>query len=653
MQSSRNGNQYSLYMISFLIILLFGFTLGSVNSEKDVQEKGSEINPPSGTGVLQIETFDLSDVTLLSGPFKHAMENDEKYILELNPDKLLAPFFESAGLKPKAKDYGGWENRSTKGHTLGSYLSAVSMMYAATGNKKLLKRVNYIVKELKTCQNASQNGYVGGVPGGEDYWNKIKNGTLHVKTFQINGVGVPWYNLHKTFMGLRDAYWYAHNDEAKKVLIKLGDWAVDLTSHLSEAQFEKMIQSEYGGMNEALADIYEITGKKRYLHLARRFNDQDVFRPLQQGVDSLAGLHVNTNIPKVIGAARQYELDGSSQMKDVADNFWRDVTGHRIYVNGEMGSGEYFGKKGQLHNRLTKNAGETCNIFNMLKLTRHLMQWNPEAAYVDYYERALYNDILASQDPKTGMMTYFISMKPGFFKTFSQPFDSFWCCVCTGMENHAKYGKVIYMHKDDSLYVNLFVHSKLNWKEKGVTVEQDTRFPEQQKSTLKLSMDHSRQMILKIRRPYWAKEGFAVKVNGKTVQKVGQPTSYVPISRTWHDGDKVEVTLPMKLHVEPMATDSSKFAVMDGPIVLAGKLGGAIPMPYAKEPGDFFNMPAVSVPQLAVGDKPVDEWMKPVPGKPLHFKTVGVGVPNDVKLAPFYEVNHQHYTIYWDKDSQM
>ncbi|HKJ47426.1 MAG TPA: beta-L-arabinofuranosidase domain-containing protein [Balneolales bacterium] len=652
-KAMQNGKSFLKIDVAIIFLLFFlGFPSYLTNNTKIDADRAVSMKP-KGAKIVKIQAFDLDDVRILNGPFLHAMKLDEKYMLELNSDRLLAPFFKSAGLKPKAKPYKAWEARNTSGHTLGSYLSALSMMYAATGNQKLLDRVDYIVNELGVVQQANGDGYVAGIPGGEKLWNQIKNGELHVKSFNINGIGVPWYNLHKTFIGLRDAYWYAHNKQAKEVLVQLADWAVNLTNHLSDAQFEKMIQCEYGGMNEAMADIYEITGKRKYLNLAKRFNDKKVFHPLVQGVDSLQGLHVNTNIPKIIGAAKQYELDGNKQMESVASNFWRDVTGKRIYVNGEMGVNEYFGKLGQLPNRLAKSSGETCNVFNMLKLTRHLMQWQPYASYADYYERALYNDILASQDPQTGMMTYFISMKPGFFKTFSQPFNSFWCCVCTGMENHAKYGKVIYMHGENSLFVNLFIPSKLNWKQKGITVQQNTKFPESQKSTLTLSVSHPQKLTLHIRRPYWAEEGYDVKVNGKRVRHISKPSSYVTVSRTWHNGDKVEISLPMKLHVVPMSDDANKIAIMDGPIVLAGDLGDYVSQPYANEPNDFFKLPAISVPGLAIQNKPIDTWLKPIPGKPLHFKTVGVGKTNDVKLVPFYEIVHQHYTIYWNKASEM
>lgn len=618
-----------------LLLLLNGSSFGAARPDKsDARTK--------------VQVFPLSDVRLLDGPFKHAMEMDARYMLELSPDRLLAPYFKTAGLKPKAPQYKGWESTQLSGAILGHYLSAASMMYAATGIEKLKQNVDYIVAGLAKCQAAVGTGYIGGIPDGIELWRKVENGEIVVQSFSLDSVWSPWYNLHKAFAGLRDAYRYTGNQQAEEVMEKFGDWVVDFSNRLTDPQFIEMLHCEYGGMNEVMADLYQMTGKKKFLKVAKRFNDHKLFTPLAEGVDSLAGNHVNMQIPKIIGAAKEYELDGNTTMKDVADYFWKEVTTKRIYINGEMGDYEYFGKLGDLPQRINKASGETCNVYNMLKLTRHLMEWDPRAEYAEYYERALYNDILASQDPKTGMMTYFISLEPGFFKTFSTPFHSFWCCVGTGMENHSKYGKFIYMHNDDSLYVNLYIPSVLKWKKKGMTITQDTHFPYSEESTLHLKMEHNERLSLEIRHPYWARTGFGIKVNGQNFAAVGNPGSYEKITRDWHDGDSIEVSLPMQLRVEPMANDSSKVAIMYGPLVLAGELGGYVPLPYAKNNNDFFDMPTVSVPELAIIGKPINEWLKPVKGEPLHFRTVGVGRPNDVELAPFYEIAHQHYTVYWD-----
>ncbi|HKJ46790.1 MAG TPA: beta-L-arabinofuranosidase domain-containing protein [Balneolales bacterium] len=630
------------------VLLVFGLLFFSHHPKANPGEKSENKVQKIENNTIKVKTFDLRDVRLLNSPFKQRMEMDEKYMMKLNMDRLLAPFMKSAGLKPKGRQYKGWETSQLSGAFGGQYLSGLSLMYAATGHKEMKNRVDYMVSQLKKCQDKVGTGYIGGIPKGQELWNKVERGIIHTEPFALDSVWSPWYNLHMTFKGLRDAYWYTGNKQAKEMMEKFGDWAVNLSNHLNDQQFKHMLRTEFSGMNEMMADLYSMTGKKKYLDLAKRFNDNRFLDPLAQGVDSLSNQHVNTNIPKVIGAAREYEVDGSRRMANIAKYFFNEVTSKRIYINGEMGDYEYFQKLGTLPQHLNRAAGETGNVYNMLILTRHLMQWDPNVKYVKYYERSLYNVILASQDPSTGMMTYLLSMEPGFFKTFSTPYDSFWCCVGIGVQNHAKYGKVIYMHSKNDLYVNLFIPSVLQWKEKGMTITQHTKFPSSQKSTLDLKMGHSQKLALKIRRPYWAANGFEIKVNGHKIKQTGSPSSYVSIDRTWHNGDKIEISLPMQLHVEHMANDHSKVAVMYGPVLLAGELGGYVPFPYAKNDSQFFDMPAVAVPDLAIANKPVDSWLKPVEGKPLHFKTYGVGQPHDVELAPFYEMTHQHYTVYWN-----
>jgi len=598
---------------------------------------------------IHVQPFHLSSVRLLASPFRKRQRADEQYMMKLNPDRLLAPYFKSAGLKPKAKQYGGWESTQLAGAFGGQYLSGLSLMYAATGDKKLKKRLDYMVNQLNRCQKKNGNGYLGGIPHGKKLWHKVENGDIHAQSFALDSVWSPWYNLHMMYKGLRDAWRYTGNQQARQMMINFGNWAVGLSNKLTDKQFFRMTWTEYSGMNEMMADLYHMTGKQKYLKLAKRFNDPRLFGPLAAKEDSLAGHHVNKNIPKVIGAAREYEVDGNQRMAKISKYFFNEVTSKRIYINGEMGNQEYFQKLGTLPQHLDRAAGETGNVYNMLILTRHLMQWNPNNIhYIRYYERALYNDILASQDPKTGMMTYLMSMQPGFFKTFGTPYNSFWCCYGIGVQNHAKYGKVIYMHNDKQLYVNLFIPSVLKWKKKGITLTQRTKFPDSQQSTLHMKMNHPQKLALKIRWPYWAGSGFAIKINGKTVHPKGSAGSYVTLARTWHSGDTISLSLPMHLHLQRMANDNKKGAIMDGPIVLAGELGSRVPFPYAKNHEHLFYLPAISVPKLAVGNKPASEWLKPVNGKPLHFKTKGVGKPHDVQLAPFYQITHQHYTVYWD-----
>jgi DUF1680 family protein len=584
---------------------------------------------------LKAQPFDLRDVRLLDGPFKHAMELDGRYLLELEPDRLLHRFRLAAGLEPKAPLYGGWEAQGISGHTLGHYLSACSMMYAASGDARYRQRVEYIVDELALCQSRRSDGYVGGIPEADRIFKEVSEGNIRSQGFDLNGGWVPWYNLHKLFAGLIDAYYYCDSAKAKAVVTRLADWAFGITSKLTDEQWQKMLACEHGGMNEAMANLYAITGETRYLDLARKFHHNAVLDPLERGEPRLAGLHGNTQIPKVIGAAREYELTGEERYIATADTFWNGVVKHHTYAMGGHGSGEYFGPPDRLSDRLTPTTAETCNTYNMLKLTRHLFSWNPRVEYIDFYERALYNHILASQDPDTGMMCYYVSLQPGHYKTYSTPFDSFWCCVGTGMENHVKYGDTIYFHDADSLYLNLFIPSELHWKEKGLTIRQETRFPDEETTRLTFSCPRPVEMTLRVRCPSWIAGAMGVKVNGRARKIDARPGEFALLRRTWHAGDRVEIRLPMRLREEPMPDNPKRVALLDGPIVLAGDLGRQ-------------SQPAPRVPVFVTEGKPLPEWVQPAAGKPLAFETHEVGRPADVSLIPFYRTHHERYSVYWD-----
>lgn len=618
-----------------------------------VQPAKNQDNP------IELHMFSLDDVTLLESPFKRAMELDGEYLLKLDPDRLLVPYLEEAGLEPKAESYGGWEadgeiGSGLDGHSLGHYLSALSMIYASTGNPVYNERINYIISELQRAQQANGTGYVGGVPNGEKVLNEVRAGKIEADPFSLNGSWVPWYNLHKLFAGLRDAYRHAGNKQARDMLIKLSDWTVNFAKGLTDQEFQTMLQTEHGGMKEVMADLYGITGEKKYLSLSRRFSHEAVFKPLARHKDQLAGLHANTQIPKIVGAARHYEVSGNERMRDIATFFWQTVVNNRTYANGGNSDHEHFGAKGKLPKRLSRSTSETCNTYNMLKLTRHLTQWRANPAYADYYERALYNHILASQDPQTGMFAYYMSMEPGFYKTFSKPFDSFWCCVGTGMENHTKYGRYIYMHTDDELYVNLFIPSELQWQQKGVTVRQETDFPKSEQSRFTIQTENSKKFTLQIRRPYWAGEGFRILVNGESVNVGQKPSSYIAINRRWKDGDRITVTLPMDIWTESLGSDDSRIAFMYGPLLLAGIVGEEVPIPgqYASKQYKFFEQPSVHVPALSPRSDEVRQWVKPEEGRPLAFELTNVGeAANGITLAPYYKVNHAYYTIYWKLNS--
>jgi len=634
-----------------LLILLAAGLLSASPARGSVPEQGETRYRAAPKVPIAAYAFSLKDVRLLDGPFKRAMDLDAQYLLDLEPDRLLSRFREYAGLEPKAEIYGGWESRGVSGHILGHYLSACAMMYAASGDERFLDRVNYIVEELALCQKAHGNGYVGAIPEAKRIFAEVASGEIKTSGFGLNGGWVPWYTLHKLHAGLLDAYRYCDSDRAKMIVTRLADWAGNVTGELSDEKFQTMLRCEHGGMNDVLADVYAVTGERKYLDLAARFNHRAVIDPLSRREDRLEGLHANTQVPKLIGAARQYELTGNEDLRAAAAFFWEAVTQHRSYVNGGNSEAEHFRRKGELWKHLTPRTAETCNTYNMLKLTRHLFAWTADGRCADYYERALYNHILASQDPKAGMMIYFCSLEPGHFHTYSEPYDSFWCCTGSGLENHVKYGEGIYFHDDASLYVNLFVASELTWKAKGLTVRQETRFPEEAATRLSLSCEEPVPLALKIRHPSWATGALKVTLNGQTFDAGSKPGGYLTIDRSWTDGDVVNVTLPMGLRVEPMENNPKKVAILYGPIVLAGQLGRegfTDGMPYSGNQKAYEHLPTPEVPVLVTDGKPVGEWLERVSGETLQFKTVGVGRPNDVSLIPFYRAHHQRFTVYWD-----
>lgn len=611
-------------------------------------ETAAPANPPKpkveSLVPLQAEPFPLKEVRLLAGPFRDAMERNERYLLALDPDRLLHTFRLNVGLPSSAKPYGGWEapNIELRGHSLGHYLSALALTYAGTGDARFKARADAIVAELAKCQAASPKagfhaGYLSAFP--ESFIDRVET---------RRPVWAPWYTLHKIMAGLLQVYQHCDNTQALDVLVKMADWIKFRVDRLTTEQMQASLNAEFGGMNEVLANLYAVTGNPEHLRLAEAFDHQRMFDPLVAGEDKLNGLHANTQIPKIIGAAREYELTGQTRYGDIARFFWERVAEHRSYVIGGHSDGEHFFPPEEFSRHLTTDTAETCNTYNMLKLTRHLFAWEPSARTMDFYERALYNHILASQDPETGMFVYLMSLKPGHFKTYSTPDNSFWCCVGTGMENHVKYADTIFFHGADSLYLNLFSPAELSWREKGVTVRQKTRFPDEGSTRLSFRCEKPVELTLKIRRPGWAGDGFAVLVNGNAQTVAAAPGSYVEIRRTWKTGEVVDVRLPMKLHTEAMPDDPSILALLCGPIVLAGELGRAgMPSPYARGQTDLNGVPSPAVPVFVSDAKDWLSRVNPIPYEPLKFRTAGLGQPKDVRLIPFFRMHHQRYTVYW------
>ncbi len=595
--------------------------------------------------------FDLEAVVLADGPFVDARERDADYLLYLDPDRLLHNFRVNAGLEPKAPVYGGWESEEPwveircHGHTLGHWLSATSLMYASTGDRRIKRRIDYAVEELKACQDAGGTGLVCAFP---DAATQLENAVAG-KRF----IGVPWYTMHKILAGLRDAHVHGGNQAALDVLVKLTDWTWEVTRPLSDEGFEHMLEREHGGMNEVCADVRVLTGDPRYLKLAEQFSHKALLIPLSQGHDVLDGLHANTQIPKVIGFQRLWMLTGRPEYGKAARFFWDRVANHRSWATGGHGDVEHFFPPDEFEAHLgSAKTMETCCAYNMLRLTRMLFEEEPDAAHADFYERALLNDIHASQDPDSGMCTYFQAVRAGYPKLYHTPIDSFWCCTGTGMENHAKYNDSIYFHGDDTLWVNLFIPSVASWKEKGLTLTQATTFPEQEATRLSIEAERPVRATLKVRHPSWCANA-KVSVNGKPIETKREPGSYFSIEREWRSGDKVEVELPMSLRTIPLPGAPDRVAIAYGPVVLAGVLGrealypGADILRNERVSGEILNVP-VDVPVL-VGDS--DTFLKRIRkaagGPRLTFETMGLGRPRDVTLVPYYRVAHERYTLYW------
>lgn len=600
--------------------------------------------------VRQVEAFPLPDVRLLDGPFLDAQKRDEKYLLSLEPDRMLHNFRVNAGLTPKAPIYGGWESVQTwadiraHGHTLGHYLSACAMMYASTSDERFKQRCDTIVADLQECQNAGQTGLICAFPDKTAQFDNAVTGRRIV--------GVPWYTTHKIMAGLRDTYLYCHNAAALEVLVKLSDWTINTTQAMTDAQFQRMLNTEHGGMNEVLADVYVFTGDTKYLKASQRFCHHAVLDPLAQGRDTLDRLHSNTQIPKFIGFQRLHELTGQTEYGSASRYFWKTIVDHRTFATGGNGDNEHFFAPTEFAAHLNSaKTIETCCTYNMLRLTRMLFSHDPAASYADYYERAIYNNILASQDPDSGMFTYFQPTRPGYVKLYCTPVDSFWCCTGTGMENHAKYGDSIYFRSGDALYVNLFIPSQLTWKELGLTLTQKTTFPDAPTTSLKLALERPAKLAMKIRHPAWC-QNVTVRVNGKVETVSAAAGSYVTLDRTWQNGDSVEVELPMSLRIVPLPGSSDTFAFAYGPIVLAGLLGkegitpGADIIVNERTYGDMLNA-QVTIPTFKGNPENLLAQIKPASGSPLTFKTQGIGQPNDVTLAPYFRVAHERYTIYF------
>lgn len=616
---------------------------------------------------LYHNTFPLTDVTLLDGPFKHAQDLNVSNLLKYNVDRFLAPYLKVAGLTPKAENYPNWESDGLDGHVGGHYLSAMAIHYASTGNAECLSRMEYMISELRACQDSNAvkypawgTGYVGAVPGSDVLWPQIKAGNISA----IWNYWVPWYNLHKTYAGLRDAWLYAGNEEAKTMFLKFCDWAINLTSGLSDSKMEEMLGQEHGGMNEIFADAYQITGETKYLDAAKRFSHKFLLNPMAAGTDNLDNLHANTQVPKAVGFERIGEVGTDATYANAGSFFWETVTNNRTLALGGNSRRELFPSASSCTDYVNDVEGpESCNTNNMLKLTEDLFRMNPLAKYADFYERALYNHILSTQHPENGGYVYFTPARPRHYRVYSAPNQAMWCCVGTGMENHGKYGEFIYTHNADTLYLNLFIASELNWEGMGVSITQETVFPYEEKTKLTVNVASPVSFKLMVRHPKWVSaDSFKIIVGTDTLSTSSEPSSYVLIDRTWNDGDSVQVLLPMENRIEKLINVPDYVAFMHGPILLGAKTGTEDLAGLIADDSRWGHiasgtkLPVYEAPIIVEDDiSAIADKLVPVEGKPLIFLTSALNIVNNedtLELEPFNQIHDSRYMMYWMTLSQ-
>ena len=595
---------------------------------------------------LKARPFDLHHVRLRPGIQLTGLEANRRFMMGLEPDRLLHMFRVTAGIPSSAEPLGGWEapDNELRGHFTGHYLSACALMWAQTGDADVKARGTMMVAELAKCQAKNGYGYLSAFP--TELFDRLKAGQR---------VWAPFYTYHKIMAGLVDNWTLANNSQALDMVRGMASWVRDYATGVPDDQWQRMLNVEYGGMNDVLYQLATVTEDAQWAELAHRFDHEKIFGPLAVGRDELNKVHANTNIPKVIGAARRYERTGEDRSRAIATFFWEDITGKRSYATGGTSNDEEWqGEPGQLAKAIGPYSQETCVTYNMLKLTRELFGWSPDARYADFYERAYFNGILPTQHPADGEKAYYTPLAAGYWKLFGAPNAGFWCCHGTGVENFSKLADSVYFHDDDGVWVNLFVPSEVSWKEKGVRLVQDTRFPESDTTALTVRVAKPTRMALRVRVPYWSGEGGWAKLNGRQLDAFAGPGSYLVLDRTWRDGDRLEVRLPMELHAHPMPDDSSMRAVMYGPLVLVGRMGteGITTENRRAEPTkprtvpEFKNPSPPAAPQIRASSDEVASWVAPVAGKPLEFQTKGQA--SSMTLVPLYRLFDERYVVYWN-----
>lgn len=586
-----------------------------------------------------IEPFALNQVRLLPGHFLDATNTNRRFLLAQDPDRLLHMFRLTAGLPSSAEPLGGWEapDNELRGHYMGHYLSACAKMWASTGDQELLVRGKLLVVELAKCQAKMGTGYLSAFP--EEVFDRLRAG---------RPAWAPFYTIHKIMAGMLDMHQLAGSAEALTVVRGMTNWVARWVQPLGEHEMARILEREFGGMNEVLYNLGQP-------ELAHRFDHERIYAPLAQGRDELKGLHVNTTIPKIIGAARAYELTGDRRYHDIASYFWQEVTGRRCYCTGGTSNHENWETEpGILSTELSTETQEDCVTHNLLKLTRHIMQWTADPRAADYYERALWNGILTSQHPEDGNKLYYVPLASGYWKQFGTPYHDYWCCTGTMSESFSTLNDSIYFHDEQGVFINLFVASELNWEEKGIRLVQETNFPEEDVVRLTSYVSRPTELAIRIRVPSWT-SGASARLNGRPLEGFAAPGGYYVINRRWSNRDKLELRFPMRLETCPMPDNPAIQAIRYGPLVLVGKLGteGLTPETLRAEPTKprtvpEFKLGPVEAPVFRVPGNDPTTWIRPT-GRPLEFETVGQ--ERNLTLVPFYRLFDERYAVYWQVSS--
>jgi DUF1680 family protein len=581
--------------------------------------------------------FPMRQVRLMPGLLKDMQERNRVYLYMLPNDRLMHSFRLTAGKTSTAQPLGGWEapDCELRGHLAGGhYLSACALMFASTGDESLRLKAESLVAALAECQQA--NGYLSAYP--ETFYDKLKK---HER------IWAPFYTYHKIMAGLLDMYVHCGSQAAFETAERMANWAIRWIAPLSDDELARIFMVEHGGMNEVMFNLYAVTGEKKYLDAGFRFEHKRFFDPLAAHEDKLAGLHSNTNIPKVIGAARGYELTGDERYKGIAEFFWQTVVDHHSYAPGGTSNlDEGWSEPDSAGTHLSAGGQECCCSYNMMKLTRHLFGWKPDARLMDYYEQVLWN-VRAGTQNVDGMLMYYVPTIPGGWKTFGSQFDTNWCCTGTGFEEYAKLVDTLYFHDENSVYVNQFVASNLSWPEKGIRLVQQTAFPDEERTSITVHAEHPTAFALRLRAPHWA-ENIAVSVNGRLEKVAKQSDGYLVLERTWKTGDRVEMSLPMKLRQEQVPDSPDLAAVAYGPLVLAARMGRdglSQDMIDNNQGPDLGRLATVPTPRFEAAK--AGFWVKKNDDEELNFSTVGQ--LRNMELSPLSRILDERYSVYWQQ----